>query len=68
MSLYAALETRSGTVMGKTVARHNSDEFVAFLADLEAAVPRRCEIHVIADNHSAHKTAEVESFLDEHPT
>lgn len=67
LSLYAALETRSGTVMGKTVARHNSDEFVAFLADLEATVPKRCEIHVIADNLSAHKTAKVESFLDEHP-
>jgi transposase len=53
--------------MGKTVARHNSDEFVAFLADLEATVPKRCEIHVIADNLSAHKTDKVESFLDEHP-
>ena len=32
LSLYAALNTRTGEVMGKTVASHTSEEFVVFLA------------------------------------
>lgn len=67
LSLYAALDTRTGAVIGKTVPTHNSDAFVAFLSEIEATVPKRCEIHVIADNLSAHKTAKVDQFLTAHP-
>jgi transposase len=63
LSLYAALDTKTGTVIGKTAARHTSAEFVAFLSDLVASQPRRREIHVIADNLSAHKTKLVKEFL-----
>jgi hypothetical protein len=34
LSLYAAFNTRTGEVLGKTTARHTSAEFVAFLADI----------------------------------
>jgi hypothetical protein len=57
LSLYAALNTKSGEVVGKTAARHTSQEFVAFLAELVANQPRGKEIHLIADNLSAHKTS-----------
>ena len=67
LSLYAAFNTRTGEVLGKTAARHTSAEFVAFLSDIVANQPRRKEIHVIADNLSAHKTNKVEEFLDRHP-
>src|ERR1700682_3138876 len=67
LSLYAALNTKSGEVVGKTAARHTSQEFVAFLADLVANQPRGKEIHLIADNLSAHKTMRVEQFLAAHP-
>ena len=67
LSLYAALNTKSGEVVGKTAARHTSQEFVAFLADLVANQPRGKEIHLIADNLSAHKTSRVEQFLAAHP-
>jgi transposase len=67
LSLYAALNTHSGEVLGKTAARHTSQEFVAFLADLVANQPRGKEIHIIADNLSAHKTTRVEQFLAAHP-
>src|ERR1700726_2685595 len=65
--LYAALNTKSGEVVGKTAAHHTSQEFVAFLADLVANQPRGQEIHIIADNLSAHKTMRVEQFLAAHP-
>jgi transposase len=66
LSLYAALNTRNGAVVGKTAARHTSQEFVAFLAELVANQPRGKEIHLIADNLSAHKTRRVEQFLAAH--
>ncbi len=67
LSLYAAFNTRTGEVLGKTAERHTSAEFVAFLTALLAHQPRRQEIHVILDNLSAHKTRQVEAFLAEHP-
>jgi transposase len=67
LSLYAAFNTKTGEVLGKTAARHTSAEFVAFLADLVAHQPKRKEIHVICDNLSAHKTRGVDAFLAEHP-
>ncbi len=67
LSLYAALNTRTGVVLGKTAAKHTSAEFVAFLAELVNDQPEDKEIHVVADNLSAHKTERVELFLKEHP-
>jgi len=67
LSLYAAFNTKTGEVLGKTAARHTSAEFVAFLGDIVAHQPRRKEIHVICDNLSAHKTKGVDDFLTEHP-
>ncbi|RPI60960.1 MAG: IS630 family transposase, partial [Lysobacterales bacterium] len=67
LSLYAAFNTKTGEVRGKTAARHTSAEFVAFLTDLVVNQPRRKEIHVIADNLSAHKTQLVQEFLTAHP-
>lgn len=66
LSLYAAFNTQTGEVLGKTAARHTSAEFVAFLADLVAHQSAGKEIHVIADNLSAHKTKRVTGFLDSH--
>jgi len=67
LSLYAALDTKSGAVLGKTTRRHTSQEFVAFLADLLSRQPEGQEVHVILDNLSAHKTRRVQDFLAEHP-
>src|SRR6059036_108620 len=53
LSLYAAFNTKTGEVFGKTAGRHTSAEFVAFLTD-------------IAVNLSAHKTKRVDAFLAEH--
>src|SRR5712664_281704 len=67
LSLYAAFNTKTGEVLGKTAARHTSAEFVAFLADIVANQPRGKEIRVIADNLSAHKSTLVKDFLAAHP-
>ncbi len=67
LSLYAAFNTKTGEVLGKTATSHTSAEFVAFLTDIVANQPKRKEIHVIADNLSAHKTKLVATFLEQHP-
>ena len=67
LSLYAALNTQTGAVLGKTTAKHTSAEFVAFLAELVAGQPQGREIHVIADNYATHKHKRVKTWLAKHP-
>src|SRR5499427_4824597 len=67
LSLYAALDTKTGRVHGKTTARHTSRDFVAFLEEIVSLCPRRQEIHIILDNLAAHKTQLVRQFLARHP-
>src|SRR5499426_3947991 len=67
LSLYAALNTRTGEIIGHTVPRHTSAAFVDFLSDVVASQPPQRQIHVIVDNLSAHKTQRVEAFLADHP-
>ncbi len=67
LSLYAAFNTRTGEVLGRTAERHTSAEFVAFLTDIVAHQRRHIAIHVILDNLSAHKTKHVDAFLQAHP-
>ncbi len=67
LSLYAALNVKSGKVHGKTAARHTSEEFVDFLRQTVALCKPKQEIHIIVDNLSAHKTKKVGEFLESHP-
>ncbi len=67
LSLYAALDVKTGRVEGKTTARHTSTEFIAFLEDLVAKAKWAKEIHIVLDNLSAHKTQTVRDFLAAHP-
>jgi transposase len=67
LSLYAALETATGRVHGKTAARHTSQDFITFLNEVVALCPPRQKIHIILDNLSAHKTKLVRQFLEQNP-
>ena len=67
LSLYAALDVRSGKVHGKTAARHTSDAFVDFLQQVVGLCKPNQNVHVILDNLSAHKTQKVAGFLQKHP-
>jgi transposase len=67
VSLYAALDTASGRVQGKTAARQTSRDFVGFLKEVVALCPLDRQIHIILDNLSAHKTALVREFFEQNP-
>jgi transposase len=64
--LYAALDTQTGNVLGKTAARYTSQEFVEFLKEVVERAPAR-EVQIILDNLSAHKSQVVRDFLATHP-
>ncbi len=66
LSLYAALDVKTGKVHGKTADRHTSEEFVGFLRQIQEQCAPGQEIHIILDNLSAHKTQKVAAFLSEH--
>jgi len=67
LSLYAALDPRTGTVVGQTAARHTSADFVQFLTMVVATQTARRAIHIILDNLATHKTKQVQAFLAAHP-
>jgi transposase len=67
LSLYAALDVKTGRVEGKTAHRHTSADFIDFLTDVIGKAKWAREIHIVLDNLSAHKTKAVEDFLQEHP-
>jgi len=66
-SLDAALDTRSAEILGKTAQGHTTADFVDFLTQVVASQPLGRDIHVVADNLSAHKTKLVDDFLARHP-
>lgn len=66
LSLYAALNTQTGEVLGQTSARHTSADFLAFLTEVVASQPKAPEIHIILDNLATHKTQQVRAFLAQH--
>src|ERR1700716_3640200 len=67
LSLYAALDVKTGKVRGKTAERHTSAEFVGFLGEVVSGCKPGQEIRIILDNLSAHKTQKVEEFLEHNP-
>lgn len=62
-SLFAALNTATGEVIGKCYRRHRSSEFKKFLQIVDKRVPRELDIHLILDNYGTHKTAMIHNYL-----
>ena len=50
LSLFAALNPKSGEILGRTSTRDTSAEFVAFLEQIVASQTSARDIHIIADN------------------
>ena len=66
-SLFAALNTATGKVIGKCYRRHRSSEFKKFLQLIDKNVPRDLDIHLILDNYGTHKTALIHNYLATRP-
>jgi len=66
-SLFAALNTATGEVLGKCYRRHRSAEFKKFLQIIDESVPEEFDVHLILDNYSTHKTAMIHCWLLKRP-
>ena len=67
LSLFAALDTASGEVIGQCFKRHRAKEFKAFLKRIEANVPNDLDIHIVMDNVATHKTPEIKAWFAKRP-
>ncbi len=66
-SLFAALDTKSGELIGQTQRRHRSVEFRSFLDTTEENVPQELDIHLILDHYGTHKTQLIRDWLVKRP-
>ena len=67
VSLFAALDIKSGKVIGQCQARHTQHQFVGFLKQIDASVPAALALHLVLDNYAAHKAPAVRRWLARHP-
>ncbi len=66
-TLFAALDAKSGELIGKTQRRHRSVEFRNFLDTIEDNVPGELDVHLILDNYGTHKTQLIRDWAAKRP-
>jgi len=66
-TLFAALETLQGKVVGQCHERHRHQEFLKFLRRLDVEFPGDVPLHLIMDNYGTHKHDKVKTWLKRHP-
>jgi transposase len=66
-TLFAALNTATGEVIGSLHRRHRAAEFKKFLVKLDKQIPAEDNVHLICDNYATHKTPAIQKWLLAHP-
>jgi transposase len=66
-TLFAALNTLDGKVIGECMAKHRHQEFLRFLRRLDKEYPGKIPLHLILDNYGTHKQPKVKAWLEKHP-
>lgn len=66
-SLFAALNVKTGQVIGQLHQRQRTREFRQFLDTIEANVPAQLDVHLILNNYGTHKTAVIRRWLLKRP-
>ena len=67
MTLFAALDVKTGKVIGECLPKRRAKEFIRFLRKINRVVAKHLDVHAICDNYSTHKTPEVKAWLAKHP-
>ena len=65
--LFAALDVKTGEVIGACHRRHRSTEFRRFLDRVDATVPPDLDVHLILGNYATHKTPTIQRWLAQRP-
>lgn len=66
-TLFAALNVLNGAVLARCKPRHRHQEFLAFLREIDTAVPAELDIHCIVDNYATHSHPRVKAWLAGRP-
>ncbi|MCA1694318.1 MAG: IS630 family transposase [Actinobacteria bacterium] len=66
-SLFAALNVKTGHVLGAIHRRHRAIDFRQFLDRIDASVPSDLEVHIIMDNYGTHKSALIRRWFAKRP-
>ncbi|MFC5357898.1 IS630 family transposase [Azospirillum himalayense] len=66
-TLFAALDVKTGHVIGRCMMRHRHQEFLRFLGVVDRETPAHLDVHLIADNYKTHKHPKVQAWLKRHP-
>ena len=62
-TLFAALNTLDGSVIGTCMPKHRHQEWIRFLNTIKRSVPKDKQIHIICDNYATHKHQKVVNWL-----
>ena len=62
-TLFAALNTLTGDVIGQCMKRHRHQEFLTFLKAVEKQTPKELDLHLIVDNYATHKHEMVKNWI-----
>lgn len=66
-TLFAALDISTGEILVQCKRRHRHQEFLRFLAHIDASVPPQLDVHLVIDNYATHKHAAVRAWLATRP-
>lgn len=66
-TLFAALDTLNGQVIGRCMDQHRHQEWLRFLRLIEQQTPPDKDLHLIVDNYATHKHQKVQRWLKRHP-
>jgi transposase len=66
-TLFAALDVRTGLVVGECLPRHRAKEFLRFLRTIDRATKKSLDLHLVLDNYATHKPPQVKTWLAKHP-
>lgn len=66
-TLFAALDAKTGHVIGEVHRRHRAAEFLTFLRTIDAQTAAELDLHLILDNYGTHKTPAIHRWLVKHP-
>ena len=65
-TLFAALNVKSGELIGECKKKHRHQEFLSFIKVVEKDTPKELYLHIIADNYATHKHQKVKNWLNRH--
>lgn len=66
-TLFAALDVKTGKVIGMLADRHRHQEYLRFLKEINRSTPKNKDLHLVVDNYATHKHPDIRAWIRKHP-